>query len=65
MAKAIIHEVALLYIKVLTLYKANKALSKCRRAKRTCIQYRGILTVQDIESLLGKQDIGRQEVQEI
>ena len=59
------HEVALLYIKVSTLYKANKALSKRRRAKRTCVQYRGTLTVQDVAGLLGQQDIGRQEVQEI
>ena len=51
------HEVDLLYIKVSTLYKANKALSKRRRAKEHVYNIE--------EHLLGKQDIGRQEVQEI
>jgi hypothetical protein len=44
-AKVIIHEVALLRTEVSTLRRANKSLSKRRRAKRTRIQYRGSLTV--------------------
>ena len=48
LAKAIIvimHKVALLRRENSSLYKANKALSKRRRAKRTYIQLRGSLTI--------------------
>ena len=64
-AKVMMHKVALLHTKVSTLYKANKALSKHRRAKRIYIQHRGILTIQDIEELQVQQDVGRQEIQGI
>ena len=50
-AKAMMHEVALLRAEVSALRKANEALSKRRRAKRTRIQRGGTLTIQDIEEL--------------
>ena len=42
---AMMHQVALLRSKNAALRKANEALSKRRRAKRTCIQLGGSLTV--------------------
>jgi len=48
LAKGIItvmHEVTLLRTEVLALRKANKALSKRRRAKKTHVRLRGSLTV--------------------
>ena len=63
-AKAMMHEVALLRTEVSALRKANEALSKRRRAKRTRIQRGGILTVQYVEELQVRQDVGRQEAQE-
>jgi hypothetical protein len=49
---AIMHEVALLRSEVSLLYKANEALSKRWRAKRTRVQLRGSLTIQDVKNLL-------------
>ena len=45
---AIMYQVALLRAENASLRKANKALSKHRRAKRTRIQLGGLLAVQDI-----------------
>ena len=42
---AIIYEVALLRMEVLVLRKANKGLNKRRRAKKTYIQLKGLLTI--------------------
>jgi len=44
---AVINEVALLRTEVLALRKANKELSKRQRAKKTRVQLRGSLTVQE------------------
>ncbi len=44
---AVMYEVALLRSEVSSLCKANEALSKRRRAKRTRIQLGGSLAVQD------------------
>ena len=49
---AVMHQVALLQSEVSTLRKANEALSKRRKAKRTRIQLGGALTVQDAQDLL-------------
>jgi cell division protein FtsB len=46
--KVIKHRVALLETEVSSLRKANKALSKRRRAKRARIRLGGSLTVQDV-----------------
>ena len=42
---AVMHEVALLWSEVSSLCKANEALSKRRRAKRTRVQLRGSLAI--------------------
>ncbi len=47
------HEVALLRSEVSSLRKANETLNKRQRAKRTRIQLRGSLTIQDAEDVLG------------
>ena len=49
---AIMHEVALLRTEVLALRKANKGLSKRRRAKKTRVRLGGSLTVQEAQDLL-------------
>jgi len=45
---AVMHQVALLRAENASLRKANEALSKRRRAKRTRVQLGGSLAVQDI-----------------
>jgi len=61
---AIIYEVALLRSEVSSLYKANEALSKRQRAKRTHVRLGGSLTLQDIMDLLGLEAVGREGAQE-
>ena len=61
---AIIHQVALLQVEVSSLRKANEALSKRWRAKRTRMQLRGSLAIQDTYSLLDRKAIGEEGVQE-
>ena len=55
---------ALLTIEVSSLRKANEALSKRRRAKKTRIRLGGSLTIQDAYDLLDQKAIGREGVQE-
>jgi len=61
----IIYEVALLRTEVSALRKANKGLSKRRRAKKTRMRLGGSLTVQEAQDLLDQKAIGKQLVQEI
>jgi len=61
---AIIYEVALLRTEVLVLRKANKGLSKRRRAKKTRIRLEGSLTIQEAQDLLDQKAVGEQLVQE-
>jgi len=61
---AIMHRVALLESEVSSLRKANEALSKRRRAKKTRIQLGGSLTIQGAQEVLGQGNIGREGVQE-
>jgi len=61
---AIMHEVALLRTEVSALRKANKELSKRRRAKKTHIRLKGSLTVQEVQDLLDQKAVGEQLVQE-
>jgi hypothetical protein len=61
---AVMHQVALLQSEVSSLRKANEALSKRRRAKRTRVQLGGSLTVQDAQDLLDQKAIGGGGVQE-
>jgi hypothetical protein len=61
---AVMHEVALLRSEVSSLRKANEALSKRRRAKRTRVQLGGSLTIQDAKDLLDQKAVGGEVVQE-
>ncbi len=61
---AVMHQVALLRAENASLRKANEALSKRRRAKRTRMQLGGSLAVQDIQDVLGQGAVGREGVQE-
>jgi len=49
---AVIYEVALLHTEVSVLRKANKGLSKRRRAKKTRMRLGGSLTIQEAQDLL-------------
>ena len=57
------HEVAL-RVEVSSLRKANEELSKRRRAKKTRVQLRGSLTVQEAQDLLDQKAVDEQLVQE-
>jgi hypothetical protein len=59
-----IHQVALLRSEVSSLRKANEALSKRRRAKRTRVQLGGSFTVQDAKDLLDQKAVVGEVVQE-
>jgi hypothetical protein len=61
---AVMHQVALLRSEVSSLRKANEALSKRRRAKKTRVQLGGSLTVQDAKDLLDQNAVGGEAVQE-
>jgi len=58
------HEVALLRTEVSALRKANKGLSKRRRAKKTRIRLGGSLTIQKAQDLLDQKAVGEQLAQE-
>ena len=62
---AVMHQVALLRSENAALRKANEALSKRRRAKRTRVQLGGSLTVQDAQEVLGQGAVGGEGVQEM
>jgi len=62
---AVMHEVALLRTEVSALRKANKGLSKRRRAKKTRMRLGGSLTIQEAQDLLDQKAVGEQLVQEI
>ena len=62
---AVMHQVALLRAENASLRKANEALSKRRRAKRTRIQLGGSLTIQDAQKVLGQGAVGGEGVQEM
>ena len=59
-ATAIMHRVALLEAEASALRKANEALSKRRRAKKTRVRLGGSLTVQDAQNLLDQKDLDEQ-----
>jgi len=61
---AIMYQVALLQAEVSLLRKANEALSKRQRAKKTRMRLGGSLAIQDAHDLLDQKAIGREEVQE-
>lgn len=59
-ATSIMHEVALLYVEVILLHTANKAISKRRRVKRTRVQLGGSLSIQDAQDLLDQKNLDQQ-----
>ena len=61
---AVMHQVALLRAENASLRRANEALSKRRRAKRTRVQRGGSLTLQDAMDLLGPGAVGGEGAQE-
>jgi len=58
-------QVALLRTEVSLLRKANEALSKRRRAKKTRVQLGGSITVQEVQDLLAQGAVGGEVVQEM
>jgi len=62
---ATMHQVALLRTEVSLLRKANEALSKRRRAKKTRVQLGGSITVQEVQDLLAQGAVGGEVVQEM
>jgi hypothetical protein len=63
--QALAHMVTLLTSEVRTLQKANDALSKRRRAKKTRLQLGGALTVGDTQDLLTQKDVKEQLEEEM
>jgi hypothetical protein len=61
---AVMHQVALLRAENAALRKANEALSKRRRAKKTRVQLGGSLAIQDAQDVLGQGAVGGEGVQE-
>ena len=59
-----IHQIALLYTEISSLQKANKALSKQKRAKQTCLQLGGSLTIGEASGLLDQKAVDEQLVEE-
>ena len=55
----IVHEITLLQDRVRTLEKANKALSKHRKAKRTRLQAGGALTIEEGQALIAEKETSR------
>jgi polyhydroxyalkanoate synthesis regulator phasin len=62
--KGIMHEVALLRSEVQILRQSNEALSKRRRAKRTRLQNRGKMTLDEGRDAIDQMDASRQVVAE-
>jgi hypothetical protein len=62
---AVMHQVALLRAENASLRKANEALSKRRRAKRTRVQLGGSLAIQDAQDIVGQEAVGGEGVQEM
>ena len=54
------HQVTLLTAETRTLRKANKALSKRRRAKKNYIRQGGALTIEDAHDILAQEEVDEQ-----
>ena len=54
------HKMTLLSAEVRTLWAANKALSKRRKAKKTRVRKGGALTVKDAQDLISQKDAEKQ-----
>jgi FtsZ-binding cell division protein ZapB len=62
--KGNMHEIALLRAEVKDLREANEILSRRRRAKRTRLQKRGVMTVEEGRQVIDQMDIDAQVVAE-
>jgi FtsZ-binding cell division protein ZapB len=62
--KAVMHRVALLTAEVKDLREANEILSRRRRAKRTRLQKRGVMTVEEGRQAIDLMDVDAQVVAE-
>ena len=62
--EALAHSVTLLSRENCTLRKANEALSKHRKAKKTRVRQRGILSVEDAQDILAQRDAREQAAQD-
>jgi hypothetical protein len=60
---AVMHQVALLQAEVSSFRKANEALSKRRRAKKTRVRLEVSLAIQDAYNLLDQKAVGEEGVQ--
>ena len=58
------HEMALVRAEVKDLQEANKILSRRRRAKRTRLQKRGVMTVEEGRRVIDQMDVDAQVVAE-
>ncbi len=56
------HEMTLIHAELRTLRKANEALAKRRRAKRTRLQAGGALTAEDVRALIAAKDAGGRQL---
>ncbi|KAJ0157765.1 Carboxylesterase patB [Fusarium oxysporum f. sp. albedinis] len=63
--KAVMHEVVLLRSELRNLREANEILSRRRRAKRTRVQKRGVMTVQEASQVIDQMDVDMQVVAEL
>ena len=64
-AKAVMHKVALLAAENRELRQANEILSRRRRAKRTRLQNRGSMTIQEGQDLIDQMDVDIQVIAEL
>ena len=62
--EALAHSVTLLSIENRTLWKANEALSKRQRAKKTRVRQGGTLSVEDAQDILAQRDAREQAAQD-
>ncbi len=62
--QALAHTVALMAAEIRTLQKANDALSKRRRAKKTRVCLGGALAVGDTQNVLAQKEVDEQLEQE-
>ncbi|KAM6513396.1 hypothetical protein FALCPG4_18944 [Fusarium falciforme] len=62
--KAVMHEMALMRAEIQDLRRANETLSRRRRAKRTRLQKRGTMTLEEGREAVGQKEVNAQAVAE-
>jgi hypothetical protein len=55
----LVYEITVLSVEVYIFRAINKALSKCRRAKKTRVHQGGIFTIRDKQDILIQKDIDK------